>query len=60
MNGLGFLAALGTNAPVAVPVLIRCLQDEDWRVAAWAAGALGRAADNIGGEQLKPQFAERF
>jgi len=41
MNGMGCLAALGTNAPLAVPVLIRCLQDEDWRVAAEAATGLG-------------------
>jgi HEAT repeat protein len=41
MNGLGYLAALGTNAALAVPVLIRCAQDPDWPVAAEAAGALG-------------------
>jgi HEAT repeat protein len=41
MNGMGCLANLGTNAPLAVPVLIRCLQDEDWRVAAEAAAGLG-------------------
>ena len=41
MNGLGYLAALGTNAALAVPVLIRCAQDPDCPVAAEAAGALG-------------------
>jgi HEAT repeat protein len=41
MNGLGCLAALGTNAALTVPVLIRCAQDPDWPVAAEAAGALG-------------------
>jgi HEAT repeat protein len=41
MNGVGSLAMLGTNAAIAVPVLIRCLHDDDWRVAAEAASALG-------------------
>jgi hypothetical protein len=41
MDGLGCLAALGTNAALAVRVLIRCAQDPDWPVAAEAAGALG-------------------
>ena len=41
VNGLGCLAALGTNATSAVRVLIRCAQDPDGPVAAEAAGALG-------------------
>lgn len=41
VNGCGCLANLGANAPLAVPVLIRCLQDPDSRLAAEAAYALG-------------------
>jgi len=41
MNGLGNLTQMGTNARTATPVLVDCLRDKDWQVAAAAANGLG-------------------